>query len=147
MCSRGKHFSWVNLGQYYRCYGKNTDISTTIPVKFMSSRHIFHIFGSYCAFNVGIEFPIDHMHAHLACVLQAKRDMLHKVRVCSKVNKNRYFFKRSVKVNTKINIRVFVLKEKWGRIENTAPLRPIMRQSMYKAPRSTHNEEYNRKSY
>ena len=57
MCSRGKHFIWVNLDQYYRCYGKNTDVSTKIPVKFMSSRHIFHIFGSYCAFNVRIGFP------------------------------------------------------------------------------------------
>ena len=42
---------------------------------------------------------------------------------------------------------MFVLKQKWGRIENTAPLRPIRRQSMYKARRSTHNEEYDRKSY
>ncbi len=57
MCSRGKHFSWVNLDQYYRCYGKKNDVSTKIPVKFMSSRHICHIFRSYCAFNVGIEFP------------------------------------------------------------------------------------------
>jgi hypothetical protein len=147
MCSRGKHFSWVNLDQYYRCYGTKTDVSTKIPVKFMSSRHICHIFGSYCAFQEGIEFP-SRPYACPPCMCvtgQTRHATLgNSVLKSHKIKKIPVFFTASVKVDIKMNIRLFVLNKKWERIINTAPLRPIRRQSMYRARSSISYAECNR---